>query len=311
MEWRAICLDCRALLGEETCDEAGHRAVALDSAGRRQLLAEVWGEPRTTARLLPWSKRYSWALWRAALGVIATIVACVPFAACGDHPLDELVSARMWLFIALIIAIVVPALLFEAWAEHAQDRSATEQVSIEDEPRTVPWRRPRVGERAEGVVRSPDCEISPLTGKRCAAWGVWLGTDEGLSLRAGWSSELEIELEEGRVLRVPRGRARFDESEPPDPASTEAARGFLSGLGVERGTARDDPFPHAAAWELVISSGDRVEISAAFERQPARESEGTGYRRAEHELVAKGAPELRRQRAPAAPDASSRVHRGT
>lgn len=278
--WGAFCLDCRTLLLEASCDDPAHETVPIAESVARVRRA-IWGEPETRLEPLPWLHRFGWVLARAGMGVAATIVACLPFSACSDHPLDEMLSERMWGFIALMCAIVVPALIWEGLSEHRSELTATRAVEVEPrEPKLVPWRAETERQGLSGLVAAGGGETSPIGKRPCAAWAVWLARDDGVLLRAAFSSELTLRLDDGREVRVPAGRVRFDESGRRERVSGEGASELLCALGLE------DVRGATEAWEVTLSKGDRLELYAELDRIPS------GYRDGGHELVAHGVPEL-------------------
>lgn len=290
----AMCLVCRvALAPGEPCDfDPKHPTAPLtEGAGRERALAAVWGPPSARAQ----ARRLTRA---GASGGIAGGAAEVLGHGCGGC--GELAGAgELGAVIGVILAIVAVALsaVIVVWligrAVTAWQRRKHRLLPM-GAPRGLPMRG---ATWVEGVVegRAP---MPSWTGEEdCLAWGVEVLADAhrggAVLLRDGRTTALTLRLDDGRVVRVPEGRARvWSAGELPEGAREsvkgDALRGLLGGL-AEGEDEYEVVIPAERAESVMIGPGDRVRLGGAL--VPAGAGDG-GYREGAQELLATGVPRL-------------------
>lgn len=126
---------------------------------------------------------------------------------------------------------------------------------------------PATGRGAFGVVVGGDELVSPVTSRPCAAFHVELSRDwrprRALSLRYGRTSDLTIEMDDGRTVRVPAGSVRLS---PPPPrrsfnatASASVLRRVVQWVDPQRRNG-DDVIEYDRLHERCLQVGDRVVV---------------------------------------------------
>lgn len=271
-----ICLECRLLTEDGARCAPGHTVVALDDP---RLADAVWPtEPAVRARPKHVGQALGSSARVSAIGIGATVVACVPFSMCSDHPTQTLVSPGLWIFAGVIAAIVVPALIAEQIAQYKvrwRDLAAwLWPWWRRREPRGVTLPAPPDLLGARGRVSGEAALTSPLSGTRCVAWAAAVEKDGQVFLRAARAATFCVTLENGSIIEVPAGPIDLR----PSTRRPVRAEAWLETLPPRRGDR--DPFPCDAAWEATIAPGDAIEVLGELDVVRGDEAApgGGGYR---------------------------------
>lgn len=126
---------------------------------------------------------------------------------------------------------------------------------------------------------------SPIAGVDCAAYGVWLldrhAERSPILLRDGAALGFDVELDDGRIARVPAGSvdvAGEGESRKLRRVRANLAR-YLAGLAPQSWAGRrGSHLPFTEVREAVIRPGDRVLIRADLHAVPDPRATGSAYR---------------------------------
>jgi hypothetical protein len=253
-----VCIECRAALSDgEHCTWVRHTAVApADPAGRRRLIEAVWRE--STPRGGRPSLRAELARFVAGLLASSRTESTPPVHA-------------------------VPRPL--RWGADLGPFGASEEPL---------WTaRARYTGRARAAAAGAP---SPIAGTPCLAYGLWLldrwadgsparwsagGAGAEVLLRDGACLDFEVELDDGRVARIPAGTAdlvapgaRLRRDEP------GLAR-YLAHLSVAD-PAGDSPahLPFREVGEAVLRPGDALTLLADLQPVPDMRHSGSPYREA-------------------------------
>lgn len=276
-----VCIDCRTLVGGDAeCDVSRfHRVVALDTEeGRAQLRAKVWGPPELRQRARDAAK-------------VGGLGAFLDGISCGGCPADVAAGGGFEALAVVIASLVVVFLIFAvaywviasgvAWIRRRRSRLRPTGAA------------PTAGrgERLLGRVAAGAKARPPLGEGEGVAWGVVLESSDAIGegaglLFAGASGGFTVELDDGRALEVPAGRARVESARWARASSAEA-RELAARLDHRSDPDPHPPIPADRARVAVLSVGDRVAITAPVERAPG---EGGGYREGASRLVARGVP---------------------
>jgi hypothetical protein len=261
-------------------------------------LEAVWGGVVPTRP--PRDSRVPEAIWGAikfsGIGIAATIIACVPFTLCSDHPIDELTGPGMWFMVAVCAAIVVPALIYEN-----VDRVGLRAIlkyPFRPRPRLEPRGAPipllPSSDGREGVVTGEAPLVAPLSGRACVAWAVTIEYEGRVFARASASAEFTASHGDATTIRIPPGRHVLLSSTEYELRTAEA---WLDSLAPSRPRGGRDPFPSAdRAREVIVAVGDKVTVHADLQPQPVA-TDTASYRESPPvELVPTGAVTLVRKR---------------
>jgi hypothetical protein len=288
---RRICVGCRSLLGDdENCARGGgHDVVSLDFAeGRARLDDEVWG-PDSRARKLRQAARAGagggtfgglldgcGGLDGCDVGgdigsVIAGIVVIIAFA---------IVAVVLYWLIKMIIRLVRELL----------DRPVPHGALL-----PAPGRRNK--KRISGVVRAGTRVPSPWGASAPLGYALALFAKRvvggGAVLRDAMVGELEVALDDGRVMRVPAGRAWIHGSLRPVDGASEAVASLVGDVDSVAGRKL---LPVKEARALTIEPGDRVDVLCDVETR-ADAAQGGAYRQSAGVVVPRGVPVLRVRKA--------------
>jgi hypothetical protein len=245
-----ICLECRAALSDgEHCTWVRHTAVApADPAGRQRLLEAVWP------------------------------------AAARQPPLGQDVSSfRGWLETKILQPLSSP--------DWSSSRAPEYEVPPPPRLREGSWRTPR-GASEEPlwtsrtsyrgrVIESADTLRSPIGHVPCVAYGLWLidprADGSPVLLRDGATLRFDVELDDGRAVRVPAGSADMVGPGVRVRARPSRLAEYLARLDPAPGAPRQgrSPLPFRRVHEAVLVPGDRFSLLADLEsvadgRAPAR-----------------------------------------
>lgn len=293
-----ICLACRTLLGPlETCSGGRqHVAVALDDpGGRKRLWDEVWG-PDSRARQLRRAVKAG-----AGGGIGSSVLDC---AGAGCNPLDactvassgaEVVAVLAVILLALVAALAIGLLVWLSARLVEEIRERMDKPKPHGALLAPP--KPRGDVQGRGIVKTGPGVPLPWKPGRAVAYAFELHEKRafggGAMLRDAATAGFEIELADGRVVRVPAGRLRIlgkrgkeeaVERERLDAFLREAAPGDT---GEDR---RLFPYEHVRA--LVLSPGDRVELLGDLEPS-ADPAAAHAYRASAGVLIPIGVPVVR------------------
>jgi len=246
-----ICIACRTAFDERgSCDGGdGHEVVALAELRERHRLIEVvWGDDDARRRIAAAQDAQlrrvrGFAFGGGAVGMLTTA------------------WSMGWGPVGGMIGVGIGSVLAHA----TRRRMPTEY------PRGAP--PPRWGKvSARGRVRGAGGAESPASGEPCAAWMLMFRYDDAWServmLRVGVCAGLEIALDDGEVLRVPKGPVAL--AEPPQQvddlaaARVQALINELDPLG--RPAEVFAPLPYNVVVETLLFVGDRVEVLGPLER---------------------------------------------
>lgn len=299
-----ICLGCRTLLdGAESCNAKGHVSVSLTEKNERPLLEdEVWG-PDSRARMLRQAaKAGAGSGFGGGLMQGCDLLDCGSgFDACNAGSAGEGLVAALMVVVVAIIAALLGALLFFLirWIV----RVLREKLR-KPKPHGALFEPPRVARRAvtaRGVVRAGGPIPLPWADASALGYAMELYEEKvfggGAMLRDARVSDLEIALDDGRTLRIPKGRVRVlgkrQKAGSGAPAvDKDRTKEFLRSLDPRAPLieGRDlFPFDHVRA--LTIEPGDRIEVLGDVE--VAADGRAAAYRENAGILHPIGLPILR------------------
>lgn len=142
------------------------------------------------------------------------------------------------------------------------------------EPRGAALWVPRPAARVRGAVLDGNhgaALVAPASGEPCVAFGLelrWRADGHPVVLRDAITSGFDVELLDGRRVRILPGRIRLD-GEPKTYRRAEAKglEAFLEAVDPGRAAGEPfDPIPFQIALERVVRAGTVVEIAAELER---------------------------------------------
>ncbi|HKE17001.1 MAG TPA: hypothetical protein VKB80_19140 [Kofleriaceae bacterium] len=255
-----ICLECRAALSDgEHCTWVRHTAVApADPAGRRRLIEAVWREST------PRGGRPS--LGAELARFLAGLIAAARPGSASTSPV-----------------VAVPAPL--RWGADRGPFGASEEPL---------WTaRARYTGRASAAAAAAP---SPIAGTPCLAYGLWLldrwadgsparwgagARRAEVLLRDGACLDFEVELDDGRVARVPAGTAELVAPGARLRRDQPGLARYLEHLAVAD-PAGDSPahLPFREVGEAVLRPGDAVALLVDLQPVPDARQAGSPYREA-------------------------------
>ena len=256
---QSLCLTCRARLESgEVCDLHPRTAVDLGTeAGREKLRQRVWGSPEARARLREATQAGALG---GGLGGLSGLDGCFEVgAAIPGVQILVLVAA---IFVGVFFVYSTVAWVVATIRRRKRLPGPSYGVSaLSGKARTLPL---------SGTVSAAEPDgAAPLSDRRCVAWGVLLtGEDTAGSgpvlLRDGYTTGLEITLDDGRIVRVPSGRCRVVGSTRRHPR--RAVDHYLTTMKFPLDSGADAKtfplFPADKAVEVLVSVGDRVHLRA-------------------------------------------------
>ena len=163
--------------------------------------------------------------------------------------------------------------------------------------------------QAAGTVKTGTPIATPWRAGNCLAYAFELHEKRifggGAMLRDAQTAGFEITLDDGRVLRVPKGRVRILGDRKGEDVEKDRMTSFREEVDPRHG--REDervlfPFDHARA--LTIMPGDRVEVLGQVETSAGGSS---GYRENAAVLTPVGVPVLRVRRGETDPEKRVRI----
>lgn len=293
---KRICVGCRTLFGEgEKCPGGGpHETVSLtDAKGRALLDDEVWG-PDSRAREIRKMARAG-AGGATAGGILegCNLNGCEVLDGCsGLGDAGEAILYVIGIVIAaVIVGIVVMVLywLIKTLVQWTRDKLDTPK------PHGALLAPPRPKARAvqgRGVVRRSKPVELPWKEGKAAAYLMELHEKRvfggGAMLRDAEAGGFDVELDDGRIVRVPPGRVRIFGA-----TAIEDVEPKLSAVLSEiEETDGRKLFSHDHARAIVINEGDVVEVLGVLEPS-ADTAAGGGYRASAGILAPVGVPVLR------------------
>jgi hypothetical protein len=296
-----ICLACRSILVRgELCSCPAESLAPASPAGWTALTKAVWGEAAPAARV---ATRPS-APFASLAPPLVMITAIVLLAKTSlltlylDGPAAGLSIPTAWLVGGPLLWILLTPLfmwvLFRAsvrsagWSLAAARSSGPRGVALGAVglPAALPEQR--------GRVRGGACLDAPISGTACVAWGLCIVLDDGsILLRDARSAGFEVELDDGRRVRIPAGRVVVDGLAASRPSPIEAADAFLLALRLRpppppQRVDHRDPFAGHAVHEIVFATGDELTLRAEVARVPASDEAGDYRRAARAELLVEG-----------------------
>ncbi len=292
MKRRRVCLGCRSLLGEgEACARGGgHDVVSLDTdQGRARLDDEVWG-PDSRARKLRQAARAG-----AGGGTFGGLLdGCGGLDGCdvgGD--LGSVVAGIVIVIVFAIVAVVLYWLvkMIIRLVREALDRPVPHGALL-----PAPGRRNK--KRVSGVVRGGTRVPSPWGASAPLGYAVALFAKRvvggGAVLRDAMVGELEVALDDGRVMRVPAGRAWVHGTLAPIDGASQALASLVGEGDEGEGGRKLVPVKEARA--LTIEPGDRIDVLCDVETRADAALAGA-YRQNAGVVVPTGVPVLRVRKA--------------
>lgn len=293
---KRICIGCRTLYGErEKCPGGGsHETVSLfDADGRALLEDEVWG-PDSRAREMRRLARAG--AGGATLGGFAdgcSASGCEVLEACSSA--GDIGGAIVSLFGIVLAAIVVGILTMVLYWLVKTIVNAIRDALDKPKPHGAllpPPKIPARAAKARGVVRRAKTLDLPWREGRACAYLLELHEKRvfggGAMLRDAEAAGFEIDLDDGRVVRVPPGRIRLFGKTTREDVDEKRLGAHLS--EIESDTRK--LFPHDFARTIVLAEGDRVEVLGPLETS-ADPVAGGGYRASAGVFAPAGVPMLR------------------
>lgn len=289
-----VCLTCRTLFDdEEDCRGKGHRTVDIRSrAGRDALADEVWG-PDSRARALRQAAKAG-----AGGGTLGGVLdfcgnGCSPLDACsGSGDIGEALAGVVVTIVVVIAAAIFGAILFflirglYRWLREAlQKPVATGALTAAPRPRNK-------AVTGRGVVRGGKLLDTPWREGSAYAYAMELFEKRvlggGAMLRDARTAGFEVQLDDGRVVRVPEGRIRVLSPTARVEAEEKKVEELVASIDKVRA---DEPtvFPFDFVRAVTIERGDLVELLGDLEMAPGADA---GYRDA-GVLAPIGVPYLR------------------
>lgn len=282
-----ICLACRSVFDETgSCPGHGpHRTVSLrEESGRRALGDEIWG-PDSRARKARQAARAGAS--GAGIGFLEGCSGCD--AGFGGDLFSEILLVVAVIAIAAGLAVVlyraIRALSF--WIREKLHRP---------KPHGALSKAPRPASQVlagRGTVRSGTPIALPWSAGSAFAYAMELYDARpfggGAMLREAVCADLEVQLDDGRTLRLPAGVMRVLGRLPRVEGDRTRLEGHLGGLVP--GEESDHLFPFDYARALTLGPGDRVEVFGELTHD--REGVAGGYRAGASTLIPVGVPVLR------------------
>lgn len=256
---QSLCLTCRSRLESgEVCELHPHTAVDLGTkAGRERLRQRVWGSPEARARLAEAAQAGAFA---GGLGGLGGLDGCFEVGAA---------IPGLQILVPIVAVFVVVFFLYStiAWVV----RTIRNRKRLPGQPSGVSaWSGKARTLPLSGTVSAAEPDGgAPLSDRRCVAWGVLLTGDDTAGsgpvlLRDGYTTGLEITLDDGRIVRVPRGRCRV--VGPTGRHPRRAVDHYLTTMKFPLDSGPDAEtfplFPADKAVEVLVSIGDRVHLRA-------------------------------------------------
>ncbi len=291
----------------QTCgSKRGHEVVELgDEAQRRRLDDEVWG-PDSRARQLRRAAKAG-----ASGGAFGSILqgcggcdALSGIEGCGELAgAGEGIIAVLFAVVAFILfAVVAAALVWLVSKLVAYIREKLDRPKPHGALRTPP----RAGGRSYGagtIEQSPRALIAtPWKKGECAAYALELLVRApfggGALLRDASCAGFDITLDDGRRVRIPKGRIRVVSTRlEEDDVDRKRVDDYLRELDPHGDpTSEHSLFPYDHARALALSPGARVDVLGELE-PTADATDAHGYRASAGLLVPVGIPVLRVRRA--------------
>lgn len=263
----SFCLDCRtALHNDDVCDGGDdHRVVSLARSGAHEALVTVtWGNAQS--RELDQQRRRqlerAWDL--GALGVFfaTMLVAWL------------LTGVSFWFLAAPFAALVAMAVVYSRLGGEGRKQLPIGGVALLGDGSLY----------GRGEIDGEPTLRSPATGTACLAYALELHLEGSGEARAMYRDAVtcgfDIQLEDGSLARVPRGRIRF--AGPMRQAIDVDNReldSYLAELDERRAPDSDyDPFRYNVVYEAVLLPGDRIELLSPFEPRLSAAAPTTLYR---------------------------------
>lgn len=293
-----VCLTCRTLYDHgEDCRGKNHRTVSLLSqSGRAALDDEVWG-PDSRMRAMRQAAKAG--AGGGAAGALDWCGGCTPFDACEGLSAGGEIGGILGAIVLVVIGALVGIVLFFVvrgivrWLREKLRRPV---------PHGALQAAPKLKRGVPGVagvaVRGSSLETPWSAAKSAYAWALELHEKRvlggGAMFRDARTAGFSLQLDDGRVLRIPRGRIRVVSPLGSVDADTSKLEAMVEGIDRARGDGRP-VFPFENARAVTIEEGDRVEILG--ELAPDPEAQGGGYRQNAGGFVPVGVPYLRVQKA--------------
>lgn len=312
-----ICLGCRALLlNDERCACAADAVAPASPSGWNALSAAVWGgeAPRSERRerspaplrlASPAVRPERVFALRITSVIAATVIALA--AVSGRWAASWLIGGVSW---ACLSTLVVREVLRRSRLAAAQApvgkllqvMTATRKAAREAPPiavahqriaRGVPWPEvPTQGLRVT-VRQRGDGLMSPLGGRPCAGWAVWVRGPGGVLFRDARCADLTLVSDDGEQIEVDAGRLdlRADEAAaqrfPMSVADEFLTRTRLHpppALGDDDPASATHPFAGDVGYELALQPGAVLLLHSeiaieSVEDAPMSYREGVGTRR--------------------------------
>jgi hypothetical protein len=299
-----ICLACRTLLGDgEACGAHGHQAISLgERVERGRLWQEVWG-PDSRARQVRRAMKAG-AGGGITGGISDCSGGCNGLDACNVLDAGEGLPAVL---AGIVLAVVAAVLFFAvAWLIGKLVAYIRERMD-KPKPHGALLAPPKVRGPvwARGRVRATTSVPLPWKVGNAVAYAFELHHKNvlggGAMLRDAATAGFDVELDDGRIVRVPRGRVQLRGKLQKESVEREVLDAFLRPLdpGDEVGEPASDKaeytrslFPYAYARALVVSPGDQVDVLGVVETA-ADPSAPHAYRASAGLLVPVGVPMLR------------------
>ncbi len=283
-----ICLACRTVLaeGDECPGGRGHGSIALTTpGGRKRLDDEVWG-PDSRARALRQAAKAGAGGGGLGLG-LEGCTGCELGEVAG---LGELVAAVVVFVVVAVAAVLVVWVvkkiieLVREWRDKPKPHGAL---------LGAPKPRGRITGRGV-VLPGPPIEL-PWTAGAASAYAFELHAKSVLGglamLRDAVTAGFDVQLDDGRVVRVPAGRIAVRGKLQKEPVTEERLERYLREVDPSRATESRDLFPHDFARALVVRPGDRVDVLGELE--PLADASGSsGYRANAGVLAPVGVPKI-------------------
>ena len=240
---------------------------------RAHLLREIWGPPSARRRAKQLAKAGG-----GGLGLGTLLQSCDGCSGCDFGGLSG--EAGAVVLVIVIAAIVFVLLYFVTKKIIEYVRRRQNRLRPHGALRRA---LPMIRRGPSGLVLEGQSLNAPASGASCLAWGIelrcarFLGGD--VMLRDGRTAGFELRLDDGSLVRVPKGRVRLVGGFVQQRPEGESWRRYLDGL--DPSPPADEPyppFPHDAALEARLGSGQRVQIVSPLERASADEAQAGGYR---------------------------------
>jgi hypothetical protein len=287
------------LFGEgEKCPGGGaHATVSLaEPDGRNLLDEEVWGPDPRARELRKMARAGAGGATAGGILESCNLNGCDVLEGCSN--LGGAGEALLYVLAIVVAAVVIGILvmvlywLIKTIVQLVRDKLDTPK------PHGALLAPPRPKARAvqgRGTVRRSKMLDLPWKEGKASAYLMELHEKRvfggGAMLRDAEAAGFDIELDDGRIVRVPPGRVRFLGPTSRDDVNTTILESFVSGLDPTHDTDRK-LFPYDHAKTIVLHEGDRVEVLGGLEPS-ADTAAGGGYRASAGILAPVGVPVLR------------------